>query len=121
MGDTSTYIEARTMQRDQEKGLKAKSVANVVPVSFFVPMHGVLSEIRRTLYRQEKVLCNIQPGPEFSLIDVGRISSTYVQLERKEKKNYVGRGNSPYINQGKEDTLAEKSFESPPPQRSYFS
>eukprot|EP00983_Pelagomonas_calceolata_P061174 1146715-Pelagomonas_calceolata.AAC.1 len=34
----------------------------------------------------------------------------------KEKKNYVGRGNSPYINQGKGDTLAQKSRESPPPQ-----
>eukprot|EP00983_Pelagomonas_calceolata_P006297 208488-Pelagomonas_calceolata.AAC.2 len=33
------------------------------------------------------------------------------------KENYVGRGNSPYINQGKGDTLARKSGESPPPQR----
>eukprot|EP00983_Pelagomonas_calceolata_P084146 1156303-Pelagomonas_calceolata.AAC.4 len=36
-------------------------------------------------------------------------------LPRKEKKNYVGRGNSPYINLGKGDTLAQKSRESPPP------
>eukprot|EP00983_Pelagomonas_calceolata_P067773 1149616-Pelagomonas_calceolata.AAC.2 len=32
----------------------------------------------------------------------------------KEKKNYVGRGNSPYIKSGKGDTLAQKSRESPP-------
>eukprot|EP00983_Pelagomonas_calceolata_P010676 345612-Pelagomonas_calceolata.AAC.1 len=37
--------------------------------------------------------------------------------EKKGKKNYVGRGNSPYINQGKRDTLAQKSRESPPPPR----
>eukprot|EP00983_Pelagomonas_calceolata_P132321 1161858-Pelagomonas_calceolata.AAC.5 len=34
---------------------------------------------------------------------------------RKEKKSYVGRGNSPYINSGKGDTLAQKSRESPRP------
>eukprot|EP00983_Pelagomonas_calceolata_P061557 1146873-Pelagomonas_calceolata.AAC.1 len=36
------------------------------------------------------------------------------ERKRKEKKNYVGRGNSPYINQGKGDTLAQKSLEPPP-------
>eukprot|EP00983_Pelagomonas_calceolata_P047040 1140438-Pelagomonas_calceolata.AAC.2 len=36
--------------------------------------------------------------------------------ERKEKKNYVGRQNFPYINLGKGDTLTLKSRESPPPQ-----
>eukprot|EP00983_Pelagomonas_calceolata_P033195 1039490-Pelagomonas_calceolata.AAC.1 len=38
---------------------------------------------------------------------------------RKEKENYVlrlvGRGNSPCINQGEGDTLAQKTRESPPP------
>eukprot|EP00983_Pelagomonas_calceolata_P013155 420290-Pelagomonas_calceolata.AAC.2 len=33
----------------------------------------------------------------------------------KEKKYYVGRGGSPYINQGKGNALAQKSRESPPP------
>eukprot|EP00983_Pelagomonas_calceolata_P009416 304901-Pelagomonas_calceolata.AAC.1 len=37
-----------------------------------------------------------------------------------KKKNYVGRGDSPCINEGKGDTLsmalAQKSCESPPPQ-----
>eukprot|EP00983_Pelagomonas_calceolata_P064085 1147974-Pelagomonas_calceolata.AAC.4 len=37
---------------------------------------------------------------------------------RKKTKNYVDRGSSPYINYRKEDTLAKKSLESPPP-RSY--
>eukprot|EP00983_Pelagomonas_calceolata_P089170 1157285-Pelagomonas_calceolata.AAC.5 len=35
---------------------------------------------------------------------------------RKKKKNHVGRGNSPYINKGKGDTLTQKSLETPPPQ-----
>eukprot|EP00983_Pelagomonas_calceolata_P046297 1140095-Pelagomonas_calceolata.AAC.4 len=40
-------------------------------------------------------------------------------MNKKEGKEiYVGRGNSPYINQGKGDTLAQKSRESPSP-RSY--
>eukprot|EP00983_Pelagomonas_calceolata_P040982 1137844-Pelagomonas_calceolata.AAC.1 len=39
-------------------------------------------------------------------------------MKEKEKKNNVGRGNSPYINEGKGDTLAQKSRGSPPP-RSY--
>eukprot|EP00983_Pelagomonas_calceolata_P124957 1161164-Pelagomonas_calceolata.AAC.4 len=30
---------------------------------------------------------------------------------------YVCRGNFPYVNQGKGDTLAQKSHEPPPPQR----
>eukprot|EP00983_Pelagomonas_calceolata_P024602 774829-Pelagomonas_calceolata.AAC.2 len=33
----------------------------------------------------------------------------------KKRRNHVGRGNSPYINGGKGDTLAQKSHESPPP------
>eukprot|EP00983_Pelagomonas_calceolata_P056054 1144425-Pelagomonas_calceolata.AAC.1 len=37
--------------------------------------------------------------------------------KKKKKKNYADRGNSPYINQGKGDTLAQKSRESPPPPR----
>eukprot|EP00983_Pelagomonas_calceolata_P070835 1150942-Pelagomonas_calceolata.AAC.2 len=40
------------------------------------------------------------------------------ERKRNEKKTYVGRGNSPNINKGKGDTLAQKSLESPPP-RSY--
>eukprot|EP00983_Pelagomonas_calceolata_P121411 1160798-Pelagomonas_calceolata.AAC.7 len=35
----------------------------------------------------------------------------------EEQKVDLGRGNSPYINQGKGDTLAQKSHEPPPPQR----
>eukprot|EP00983_Pelagomonas_calceolata_P015809 501139-Pelagomonas_calceolata.AAC.8 len=33
---------------------------------------------------------------------------------RKKKKNYVSRGNSPYINQGKGDALAQKSLDPAP-------
>eukprot|EP00983_Pelagomonas_calceolata_P099048 1158418-Pelagomonas_calceolata.AAC.7 len=36
--------------------------------------------------------------------------------KKKEKKNYVDRGNSPYINKGIADTLGQKRLESPPPQ-----
>eukprot|EP00983_Pelagomonas_calceolata_P013758 441042-Pelagomonas_calceolata.AAC.1 len=39
-------------------------------------------------------------------------------LKKEKKKKCAGRGNPPYINEGKEDTLAEKSLESPRP-RSY--
>eukprot|EP00983_Pelagomonas_calceolata_P090620 1157443-Pelagomonas_calceolata.AAC.7 len=35
---------------------------------------------------------------------------------KREKKSYVGRGNVPYNNQGKGDTLDQKSHKSPPPQ-----
>eukprot|EP00983_Pelagomonas_calceolata_P008116 263541-Pelagomonas_calceolata.AAC.3 len=34
----------------------------------------------------------------------------------EREKNYIGRGNSPYMNEGKGHTLAQKSCESPPPQ-----
>eukprot|EP00983_Pelagomonas_calceolata_P011856 380684-Pelagomonas_calceolata.AAC.1 len=55
-------------------------------------------------------------GTLASLDDINyRILLDKSQVE-KEKKNYVGRGNSPYINQKKGDTLAQKSRESPPPQ-----
>eukprot|EP00983_Pelagomonas_calceolata_P086293 1156727-Pelagomonas_calceolata.AAC.4 len=40
------------------------------------------------------------------------VGGTFHKEERK--KNYVGVGNSPYINQGEGDTLAQKSRESPP-------
>eukprot|EP00983_Pelagomonas_calceolata_P115615 1160218-Pelagomonas_calceolata.AAC.9 len=32
---------------------------------------------------------------------------------KKEKDNYVGKGGSPYVSQGKGDTLAQKSWEPP--------
>eukprot|EP00983_Pelagomonas_calceolata_P081261 1155503-Pelagomonas_calceolata.AAC.2 len=45
---------------------------------------------------------DLQPGP--------------TNTHKEKKKNYAGRGNSPYINQGQKDTLAQqKSRESPPP------
>eukprot|EP00983_Pelagomonas_calceolata_P050168 1141837-Pelagomonas_calceolata.AAC.1 len=47
-----------------------------------------------------------------------KVGAAHESLPQNEKQNYVGRGNSPYINKGKGDTLAQKSLESPPP-RSY--
>eukprot|EP00983_Pelagomonas_calceolata_P010489 340054-Pelagomonas_calceolata.AAC.1 len=54
------------------------------------------------------------PGPEIH----NKTTEMNGLTERKEKKNYVGRENSRYINQGKGDTLTPQSRESPPPQSS---
>eukprot|EP00967_Tisochrysis_lutea_P040227 scaffold48272_cov18-Tisochrysis_lutea.AAC.4 len=39
------------------------------------------------------------------------------KVEKKEKKDYLSRENSPYIDQGKGEKLAQKSPDSPPPHR----
>eukprot|EP00983_Pelagomonas_calceolata_P053207 1143202-Pelagomonas_calceolata.AAC.13 len=40
----------------------------------------------------------------------------HAPMKRKQKKNYIGRESSPYINLGKGDTLAQTSRDPPPPQ-----
>eukprot|EP00983_Pelagomonas_calceolata_P016642 524733-Pelagomonas_calceolata.AAC.1 len=55
-------------------------------------------------------MCNSTSGPA----DHEACSSSPCN-RKKEKKTYVGRGNSPYINLKKGDALAQKSLESPSP------
>eukprot|EP00983_Pelagomonas_calceolata_P067989 1149719-Pelagomonas_calceolata.AAC.2 len=46
-----------------------------------------------------------------------RPEATFLSCSKEKKqKKYTGRGSAPYINQGKGDTSAQKSCESPPPQ-----
>eukprot|EP00983_Pelagomonas_calceolata_P036922 1134947-Pelagomonas_calceolata.AAC.1 len=47
----------------------------------------------------------------------GPKNSQLTKLGSERKKNYVGRGNSPYTNKGKGDTLAQRSRESSPPRK----
>eukprot|EP00983_Pelagomonas_calceolata_P004595 149500-Pelagomonas_calceolata.AAC.1 len=51
-------------------------------------------------------------GTGWELLFRGRVA----YLVKKDKNNHLGGGSTPYINQGKGDTLAQKSHESSPPQ-----
>eukprot|EP00983_Pelagomonas_calceolata_P060263 1146296-Pelagomonas_calceolata.AAC.1 len=63
------------------------------------PAAGLWSELLEVTYTE--------PGAAEKVVKI---------LQKKKKRNYVARGNSPYINSGKGDTLAQKSREPPPPQ-----